>query len=75
MFVVQACRPAGYYCGVVCYCEWFCSFCLLSKGVYQGALFFVVFRVWLFEDFEGSGILFLGRGRQNSSGASLAACL
>ena len=29
---------------------------LLFKGVHQGALFFVVFCVWLNEDFESFGI-------------------
>ena len=33
---------------------------LLFKGVLQGALFFVVFRVWLFKDFEGFGFFDFG---------------
>ena len=34
-------------------------FWLVFKGVHQAALFFVVSRVWLCWDFEGSGIVFL----------------
>ena len=45
MFVVQACRPACYYCGVVCYCEWFCRFFCCSKGSIK-ELFFCVFPVF-----------------------------
>ena len=48
--------------------------CLLFKGVHQGALFFVVFRVWLNEDFEGIGFCSL-RGKGAEQFWSCTSCI
>ena len=77
---VQACRFLGCFVGVIILGVFIIVgvfLCLLLfKGVHQEALFFVVFRVWLCEDFEGCGVLFFFGGReQSSSGGCLAACL
>ena len=55
----------------------FFMFCCFSKGSIKELCFFWVFRVWLFEDFEGSGFLFIFGGGLGRAVLTIffAACL